>query len=97
MSTVSIDANGGEPSVVAGERPSKRPFIIAGGVVVAGALALGTYTMRTRGYETTDDAQVESDVVAVAVRLPGLVTAVSVQDNHRVKRGDLLARIDDRD
>lgn len=79
------------------EPTSKRPFLIVGAVVLAGLTALATYAMRTRGQESTDDAQVEGDVVAISVRVAGLVVAVPAVDNHRVKKGDLLAQIDDTD
>jgi membrane fusion protein, multidrug efflux system len=51
--------------------------------------------MRTRGQESTDDAQIEADVVTISVRVPGLVVAVAAEDNHRVKKGDLIAQVDE--
>ena len=84
------DANAAEPA-------SKRPFLIVGAVVLAGLLAIGGYMMRTRGRESTDDAQVEGDVVAISVRVAGLVVSVPVEDNRHVKKGDLIAQIDDAD
>ena len=84
------DANAAEPA-------SKRPFLIVGAVVLAGLLAIGGYMMRTRGRESTDDAKVEGDVVAISVRVAGLVVSVPVEDNRHVKKGDLIAQIDDAD
>jgi membrane fusion protein, multidrug efflux system len=55
------------------------------------------YAMRTRGQVSTDDAQVEGDVVTISVRVPGLVVAVPAEDNHWVKKGDLIAQVDDTD
>jgi membrane fusion protein (multidrug efflux system) len=81
----------------AGTRASKRPFVIVGLVILTGIVALGTYVMRTRGLESTDDAQVEGDVVTLSVRVPGLVVAVPAGDNSRVKKGDLIAQVDDTD
>ncbi|WP_245433902.1 efflux RND transporter periplasmic adaptor subunit [Rhodomicrobium lacus] len=42
----------------------------------------------------TRDGRVRADVVAVAPDVPGLVTEVLAADNKRVKRGDVLFRID---
>lgn len=42
----------------------------------------------------TRDGRVRADVVAIAPDVPGLVTEVLVSDNQRVKRGDILFRID---
>ena len=45
----------------------------------------------------TDNAYVRADVVAIAPRVTGTVVAVAVADNQRVRAGEVLARIDDRD
>jgi membrane fusion protein (multidrug efflux system) len=76
---------------------AKRPFVIVGLVVLTGIALLVAYVMRTRGLEATDDARVEGDVVTLSVRVAGLVTAVPAEDNHRVKKGDLIAQVDDAD
>jgi membrane fusion protein (multidrug efflux system) len=85
------------PDATEGKRARKRPFVIVGLVILAGLAALGTYVVRTRGQESTDDARVEGDVVTISVRTPGLVVAVPAQDDHRIKKGDLIAQIDDTD
>jgi len=48
-----------------------------------------------RGLETTDDAQLDADVVAVPSRMGGTVTAVHFTDNQRVEAGALLVELDD--
>jgi membrane fusion protein, multidrug efflux system len=85
------------PAATDGERASKRPFVIVGLVILVGTLAIVVYVMRTRGQESTDDAQLEADVVTISVRVPGLVVAVPAEDNHRIKKGELIAQIDDTD
>ncbi len=50
-----------------------------------------------RFLESTDDAYLASDAVAVAPRVAGQVAEVLVGDNQRVAPGTLLARLDDRD
>ena len=80
-----------------GKRASRRPFLIVGLVILIGIVALVVYVLRTRGRESTDDAQVEGDVVTISVRVPGLVVAVPAEDNHRIKKGDLIAQVEDTD
>ena len=46
---------------------------------------------------STDDAQVDAHIVAIAPRIPGTVLEVCVTDNSDVKAGDILVRIDPRD
>ncbi len=48
-----------------------------------------------RGLETTDDAQIDADVVAVPSRASGTVTAVHFIDNQSVEAGALLVELDD--
>lgn len=50
-----------------------------------------------RFVEATDNAYVQSDVVTVAPKVAGYVTALPVGDNQRVAAGDVLLRIDDAD
>ncbi len=79
------------------EGASKRPFLIVGLVILTGLAVLSTYLIRARGQETTDDARVEGDVVTLSVRVPGLVVAVPAEDNHGIKKGELIAQVDDTD
>lgn len=67
----------------------------AAGAVLA--VAFGAHLFLTRGEQTTDDAQVEADVVPVAPRVGGAVVKVAVRDNQPVKKGDLLFQIDPAD
>ena len=43
---------------------------------------------------STDDAYVNGHVTFVAARVPGQVSKVLVDDNNRVKKGDLLVELD---
>ena len=88
---------GSTPDATDRKPASPRPFLIVALVVLLGIVALLVYVMRRRGQESTDDAQVEGDVVTISVRVPGLVVAVPAEDNHRVKKGDLLAQVDETD
>ncbi len=48
-------------------------------------------------YVTTDNAQVEAHAVMIAAKVGGYVKDVHVTEGVRVKKGDLLVEIDDRD
>ncbi len=48
-------------------------------------------------HEDTDDAQVSADIRPVIPRVAGYVTEVIVKDNQRVKKGDTLLILDNRD
>lgn len=43
---------------------------------------------------STDDAYVNGHVTFVAARVPGQVSKVLVDDNYRIKKGDLLVELD---
>jgi membrane fusion protein (multidrug efflux system) len=65
---------------------------------VAGAADLGYGYLTTGRYlEATDDAYVKADSTLISPRVSGYIAEVLVGDNEKVKAGQLLARIDDRD
>jgi membrane fusion protein, multidrug efflux system len=79
--------------------PAKRrraPFVAGGLVLAATAVAVAIYLTRL-GKEKTDDAQVEGHVSSVSAQIAGQVKQVAVADNQKVKAGDLLVELDDRD
>jgi len=79
-----------------GERRGRALWILGG---VAAAIAIGVFVLWlvSRGKESTDDAQVEADVVPVAPQVGGRLVKVVVAENQHVKRGDLIAQVDDAD
>jgi membrane fusion protein (multidrug efflux system) len=74
-------------------RPSKAP-VVMGTLALVAATVGGIWYVTHRGIETTDDAQVDSDVVSVPTRTSGVVVKVDFADNQIVKAGDLLAELD---
>jgi membrane fusion protein (multidrug efflux system) len=83
----------GEP-----ERPrSKKPLIILGIVIAVAAVAAFVVWFARRNLVTTDDAYTDGNVVVMAPKVSGYVVALWVNDNTRVRKGDLLLRIDPRD
>jgi membrane fusion protein, multidrug efflux system len=76
-------------------RPARKRGLLVVGAFAALALAIfGTRAFLTHGTSSTDDAQVEADVVAVASEVGGRVADVFVRDNQAVKKGDVLFEID---
>jgi membrane fusion protein (multidrug efflux system) len=75
----------------------KKPFLILGGMVALFAIITGIYLVATANQETTDDAQVEADVVPIAARVNGQIAKRLIEDNQRVKKGEVLVQIDDAD
>jgi membrane fusion protein (multidrug efflux system) len=54
----------------------------------------GGYYVTHRGLESTDDAQIDAEMVGVPARLGGVVTKVAFVENQAVKAGDVLAELD---
>jgi membrane fusion protein (multidrug efflux system) len=71
--------------------------LILGAVVAVGLAGYGAVAWISRGRESTDDAQVDADVVAVSARVAGSVLKIHVTDNQAVHKGDLLVEIDPAD
>jgi membrane fusion protein (multidrug efflux system) len=82
----------------ADEEPRRSPvkFILLGMLLLA--LLAGTWAwFHFRDQVSSDDAQVDAHITAIAPKIPGNVLAVLVLDNQPVKAGDVLVRIDPRD
>jgi len=79
------------------QKRSKKPLIILG--IVALVLVLGgvVWWFLTRNQVSTDDAYTEGNAVTIAPKVGGYVVQLNIDDNTRVKKGDLLLRIDPRD
>lgn len=73
----------------------RRGFLILGVVIVIAALAYGAYWFfDARFYESTDDAYVSGNIVAVTSRENGTVLALHVDNTQTVRRGQLLVEMD---
>ena len=70
-----------------------RPLLM---FIVPALLLLGGsyYWLTSGGSVSTDDAQVKQDIVSVSPQVNGQVVQVFVRNGARVKRGDILFRID---
>src|SRR5580693_7747641 len=70
------------------------PFTKGACVAVLILLAVAWYIFA--GRVSTDDAQVDCHITAVAPLVPGYVVQLLINDNTPVKQGDLLVQIDAR-
>jgi membrane fusion protein, multidrug efflux system len=96
-----------EPATPAAPKPApvapakagnKRWRLVLAALAVAAAVAGGWYGYHwwTVGRFTvwTDDAYVSAKTATLAAKVPGYIATLDVQDNARVKAGDLIATID---
>jgi|HubBroStandDraft_4_1064222.scaffolds.fasta_scaffold11297_2 membrane fusion protein (multidrug efflux system) len=67
------------------------------GAIVAVLVLLAVALYILSGRVTTDDAQVDCHITAVAPQVPGYVVQLLINDNTPVKEGDLLVQIDPRE
>jgi membrane fusion protein (multidrug efflux system) len=82
---------------VSRSREARRAFTVLGIVVVVILAMVGGCIVMTRNQESTDDAQIDAAVVAIAARTGGQVVSVTVENNQRVAEGDPILKIDDTD
>jgi membrane fusion protein (multidrug efflux system) len=64
--------------------------------LVLAAVGAGWY-LYSRGYESTDDAQVDGHLNPIAARIDGTIKSVHVDDNQAVQAGTPLVELDPRD
>lgn len=75
-------------------KSKKSLFVLLTIFGVAGAI-VAWRTIAGQGLESTDNAQLEAEIVPVPARIGGPLVAVSFVENQRVVAGDVLATIDD--
>ncbi len=72
-------------------------IILLVSVALVGAVVLFLYIRYKATHISTDDAFIDGRIHTISSRIKGSVVAVHVQDNQRVKSGDLLIEIDPAD
>jgi membrane fusion protein (multidrug efflux system) len=72
------------------------PIILIVIIVLSAFFGIQKY-IYSQHHEDTDDAQFEGDISPVLPRVSGFVTMLNVSDNMKVKEGDTLVKLDDRD
>jgi membrane fusion protein (multidrug efflux system) len=89
-----------EPNPVPQEahKPARKRKLLVGGlgiVVLVVLLVFGVpWVVAMFNTVSTDDAYVNGHVTFVAPRVPGQISRVLVDDNNRVRKGDLIAELD---
>jgi len=78
------------PSVI--QPRHRRGILIA--IALLGAFFFGNYALRHYLNEITDNAYVTGHIHYIAPQVTGVVQRVAVENNDRVKAGDLLVQID---
>lgn len=74
-------------------RARLRPFLMLGGIVAVGAVALAAWLAGGR-YASSEDAYVRAAKLMVSTDVSGLVAEVAVREGQAVKRGEVLFRLD---
>ena len=75
-------------------RADRKTRVVVGGIAAVATLVGAAWYVTHRGLESTDDAQVDADMVSVPARTSGQVIKVVFVENQPVKAGDLLAELD---
>lgn len=81
------------------EKPSSKKSspLRRGGLILLGLVCLGfttKYAIFRYHHETTDNAYITGHIHYIAPQITGVVQTVAVENNARVKAGDLLVQID---
>ncbi len=71
----------------------KREIIVP--ALIALAVVAGGYLFHESYFQSTDDAYVEADIIQVTPKVSGHIIESYIEDNREVKKGDLVAKIDD--
>jgi membrane fusion protein (multidrug efflux system) len=86
------------PNASTSHQPMRTRRLLLGGaalLLLAAILVFGIpWVRQTLNTVSTDDAYVNGHVTFVAARVPGQVSKVLVDDNNRVRKGDLLVQLD---
>ncbi len=87
----------GDPPKAARKRPPLWLFIIIGAAVIVGLIYGIKYLLYATAHESTDDARVDADTVAVTSKISERVARVLTDTNQPVSKGQVLIRLDDVD
>jgi membrane fusion protein (multidrug efflux system) len=92
-----MEATTQTPETPAPKKTNFRFIIILAILVIGGGWFGITKYNYAQHNEETDDAEIEANISPVIPRVPGYILEVRVKDNQRVKKGDTLLILDDRD
>src|SRR5690242_10516369 len=78
------------------KKKSPAIFIVPAILAVGAFIGIRSY-LHNQHYESTDNAQIESRAVPVISRVAGYKDSLGVDDFGKVKKGELLISIDDKE
>src|SRR3954467_12714051 len=77
------------------KKKSKLPMLIG---ILAVVVIIGIiYFVNAAKFESTDNAQLDADIVSIRSSVSGYIKTIHFKDNEHVKKGQLLITIDDQD
>lgn len=80
------------------KKKSSKKFAIIFGIIIVVGCIYGFYLYKqSQIHQSTDDAQVSSDMSPVIPRVAGYIKDIRVKENQFVHKGDTLVILDDRD
>lgn len=85
------------PAAAGKTPPNKRVLAVVGLIAAAAIFAGGRMWYRGHHFVDTENAYVSGHVHPISARIAGVVTRVLVEDNQRVKAGDVIAELDPAD
>lgn len=92
-----METNQATTENTAPEKKGKKKLVILAGVLGTIATIAIIYFIIGANYESTDNAQLDADIVPIRSSVSGYVKTIHFKDNQTVKKGDLLITIDDTD
>lgn len=92
--STSTTTNTSAPVAQSRAQKLRKPIMIGGVVLIVG-IAAWFYLAGGR-YESTDDAYINAARVSISTNVPGRVVELRVHDNQRVRKNELLFKIDPR-
>ena len=81
------------PAQAETKRRNRKPFYIAGTILLVAAIAGLVYWLYARQFEFTDDAFVDGEIVQISPKISAYVTKVYIKENQFVRKGDLLVEL----
>lgn len=86
-----------DKKAAAPEKKSKKRLVIIGSILGAILIIGIIYFVINANFESTDNAQLDADIVPIKSSVPGYIKSIEFKDNEHVKKGQVLITIDDTD
>lgn len=78
-------------------RNRKFVFALLGALAVVGAVFMAKWLVFRFTWTSTDDAQVDADLLPISFKVPGRIVRIDVGEGDLVRAGQILAELDDTD